>query len=39
MSCLYEEEIHECLYSRPKIEGDSKEDYDEEAAEELACLK
>ena len=36
MACLNEEEILECLYPLPENEDDSKEDCDEDAAEELA---
>jgi len=38
MACLDKEEVLECLYSLSGNEDDSKEDCDEDAAEELTHL-
>ena len=39
IACLNEEEGHECLYSLPENEDDTKEDCDEDVAEELTGLE
>jgi len=39
MARLNEKEILECLYSLPENENDSKEECDEDAAEEFTCLE